>query len=254
MFKVHLREVLNQHGYTLYDLSDAILDLGGVSESTVYRFARGGQNLTLRKLELILAAVRSLTGQPIRLSDLISDEENTPSGSEGDTPSEALVPLLPREAESDIDEVWELVARRARPRAPGRLGRRWLAAGAGAFGILGLVLLGSADWELPPGLPAANPTDGSEVTTVAAATSPHVGAEPAVHMELKKKDSEGHAAGRPVCETYSTPANTRPTVTNCPDGAYVEQLFDADWKQVGERDVVVGSSTDPDLGNPSVPD
>ena len=42
MLKVHLKEVFNKYGYTLYDLSDAIFDLEGISESTIYRFGRGG--------------------------------------------------------------------------------------------------------------------------------------------------------------------------------------------------------------------
>lgn len=246
MLKVHLKEVLNQYGYTLYDLSDAILDLEGLSESTVYRFARGGQNLTLKKLELILKAVRSLTGQPIRLSDLISDEvEVTLHGSgEVHTPSEALVLLSSHNSRHDIDEAWELVAQRARQRAP-RRGKRWLVASAGALAILGLVLLGSANWKFSADLPAVNPASELEAATppaaaTSSATSSHTGASPAVHIELKELNSKGHAVGRPVCKAYGTPADTRPEVTNCPEGKYKEQLFDENWTLTGQRDIVVG--------------
>ena len=88
--------------------------------------------------------------------------------------------------------------------------------------------------------------DESEVTTLAAtATSSHTGALPAVHMELKKLGSNGEAVGRPICKVYGTPAETRPEVNECPDGEYKEQLFGADWSQIGERDVVVGSTPGP---------
>ena len=252
MLRVHLKEVLNQYGYTLYDLSDAIIDLEGISESTVYRFGRGGQNLTLNKLELILRAVRSLTGQPIRLSDLISDEgEATASDSEESvSPSKALVLLSAHEPEHDIDEVWELVTQRTGQRAPERRGMWWFAASAGALAILGLVLLGGVHLHFPLSLPSANPAIKVKAAAVSvAATSSHTGASPAVHMELKKMNSEGHAIDRPICKVYKTPADTKPVVTECPTGVYKEQLFDEEWVLIGQRDIVVGQANDPNSGS-----
>ena len=245
MLKVHLKEVLGQYGYSLYDLSDAILDLEGISESTVYRFGRGGQNLTLNKLELILEAVRLLTGQPIRLSDLISDEEMTPPSCEsGHIPSNTLVLLSTQTPEHDIDEVWELVAKRVSQRAPGR-GIWWLAFGVAGLTIVGLILLGSPDWNIPVGL-TVDAARLKDARASAALASSHIGASPATHMELKEMNVEGHAVGKPVCKAYKTPANTKPVVNECPDGKYKEQLFDEDWLLIHQRNVVVGQ-----LNNPS---
>ena len=85
--------------------------------------------------------------------------------------------------------------------------------------------------------------DEAEASLATAAMSSHTGAIPAVHMELKKVNANGVAVGRPICKIYNTPADTKPVVKNCPDGKYKEQLFDAKWKQVNERDVVVGGGT-----------
>ena len=89
----------------------------------------------------------------------------------------------------------------------------------------------------------ANEPEATPLST--AATSSHTGAAPAVHMELKEKNAKGDAVGRPICKVYNTPPDTAPVVTGCPNGDYVEQLFDKNWSQVGERDVVVGSPTSP---------
>ena len=99
--------------------------------------------------------------------------------------------------------------------------------------------------------------DESEATPLATvATSSHTGALPAVHMELKRLNSDGEAVGRPVCEVYGTPADTRPEATNCPHGEYKEQLFNEDWFLVedGERDVTVGPTTDPEPDTPTNPE
>ena len=95
--------------------------------------------------------------------------------------------------------------------------------------------------------------DEAEASLATAAMSSHTGAIPAVHMELKKVNANGVAVGRPICKIYNTPADTKPVVKNCPDGKYKEQLFDAKWKQVNERDVVVGSSSTPDPVEPPQP-
>ena len=80
-----------------------------------------------------------------------------------------------------------------------------------------------------------------------AATSSHTGAAPAVHMELKKN-------GEIICKAYNTPADTKPVVTNCPNGTYIEQLFDANWKQIGtNKDVIVGSTSNPGPVTPPNP-
>ena len=151
MLKVRLKEVLNKHGYTLYDLSDAIVDLKGLSESTVYRFARGEQNVTLKKLELILSAVRSLTGQPVRLHDLIGDEapvldqpsltaEKTEPDPTPESGTADLVFIAQGKTAEEVEDVWELIALAQRPkrRTPKKPARPWL------FGIGGLSLMGLA--------------------------------------------------------------------------------------------------------------
>ena len=107
MFEVHLKEILNQHGYTIYDLSNEILDLEGISESTIYRFARGEQNLTLNKLAVILAAVRSLTKRPVHLNDLICDE-GSPS-TENDADTSDLAQLSDSEMISRSKDICELI-------------------------------------------------------------------------------------------------------------------------------------------------
>ena len=154
MLKVRLKEVLNKHGYTLYDLSDAILELEGLSESTVYRFARGEQNVTLKKLELILAAVRSLTGQPIRLHDLIGDEAPsltdepslTTGKAEPDPTSESgtkdLVFFAQGKTAEEVEDVWELIAlaQGSRRRTSKRRTPPWLL-GLGGVSLVGLALL-----------------------------------------------------------------------------------------------------------------
>ena len=153
MLKIRLKEVLNQYGYTLYDLSDAIVDLEGISESTLYRFARGEQNLTLKKLELILSAVRSLTGQPVRLHDLIGDDAPAaPSltepnaGTEPDPAAETdtldLVLFSQSKTAEDVEDVWELIALAQRPRrrSSSTLARRWL------LGVGGLIVGSALLW------------------------------------------------------------------------------------------------------------
>lgn len=154
MLKVRLKEVLNRYGYTVYDLSDAILDVEGISESTVYRFARGEQNLTLKKLELILSAVRALTGQPVGLHDLIGDDADTllpPSlTAAGDANAEPVIQASPSDlvlfskekTAEEIEDVWELIALAQRPkrRASTSLVRRWLL-GVGGLALVGLALL-----------------------------------------------------------------------------------------------------------------
>ena len=94
--------------------------------------------------------------------------------------------------------------------------------------------------------------DGKEVAVVVggpssspAASGTYTGSAAAVHMELKQN-------GVVKCKIYNTPATTKPVVTNCPNGTYVEQLFDANWKQVGtNKTVVVGPTTNP--GTPPNP-
>ena len=169
MLKIRLKEVLDHYGYTLYDLSDAILDLEGISESTVYRFARGEQNLTLKKLELILSAVRSLTGRPIRLHDLVGDEafgdeafgdeatidETLPTPSLTDEPGFIAEPVSETQQSNadlvlfsqgktaeDVEDVWDLITLAQRPnrRPPKSPARRWLL-GLGGLSLVGLALL-----------------------------------------------------------------------------------------------------------------
>ena len=73
-------------------------------------------------------------------------------------------------------------------------------------------------------------------------------------MELKEKNSDNLAVGRPICKVYNTPASTPPEVDECPNGKYKEQLFNADWSDAGQRDVVVGSTSNPDPDTPPDPD
>lgn len=75
------------------------------------------------------------------------------------------------------------------------------------------------------------------ISTPASAAT-HTGAAAASHMELKDGNDTV------VCYVHNnTPASSRPVATGCPDGTYKEQLFDADWNQIGgDRFVPVGDS------------
>ena len=73
------------------------------------------------------------------------------------------------------------------------------------------------------------------------AVSSYTGSAPAVHMQLKIPGTN-----TTVCKVSNTPASTRPTAQNCPSGTYTEQLFGANWKQIGENKTVTiggGSAT-----------
>ena len=107
--------------------------------------------------------------------------------------------------------------------------------------IYSLVLLSSAMMLL---LSACGADEPAALATTA--TSSHTGALPAVHMELKRLNSSGEAVGRPVCKVYGTDPSARPVVENCPDGEYIEQLFNAGWGRIGtNKRVTVGSTSNP---------
>ena len=100
-------------------------------------------------------------------------------------------------------------------------------------------------------------SDDPEATSLTPmATSSHTGAKPAVHMQLKQD-------GEIICKVYNTSANTKPVVENCPNGKYLEQLFNngneenKNWVQIEQRDVTVGSTSNPEPDapwNPGAPD
>jgi len=68
----------------------------------------------------------------------------------------------------------------------------------------------------------------------------HTGSAPAAHMEIKDE------FGTIVCFAYSTPPESAPFTTSCPEGLYTEQLFDESWEQISQTTVTI-SSTPPDL-------
>ena len=71
------------------------------------------------------------------------------------------------------------------------------------------------------------------------ASGTHTGGQAAPHMELK------NAAGGVVCSAYNTPTTSKPVATGCPNGTYLEQLFDTGWTVIAQRNVTVGSPTTP---------
>ena len=86
----------------------------------------------------------------------------------------------------------------------------------------------------------------NKTVTVSGTTPPttsrtYTGSAPATHMQLKIPNTN-----TVVCQVSNTPASTRPVAQNCPSGTYTEQLFGADWKQIGtNKTVTVGSPATP---------
>lgn len=84
---------------------------------------------------------------------------------------------------------------------------------------------------------------GIIATPLPALAATYTGSAPAVHMELKN-------AGVIVCSAYNTPATTAPVATGCPNGTFIEQLFDINWRQIGSnRTVTVGTPTTGEIRN-----
>ena len=78
-------------------------------------------------------------------------------------------------------------------------------------------------------------------TTPPATSGTYTGSAAAVHMQLKNPSTLAI-----MCKVYDTSATTKPVVTGCPNGTYIEQLFDINWKQIGSNKTVsVGGSTPP---------
>ena len=86
-----------------------------------------------------------------------------------------------------------------------------------------------------------NESGAAQPTFEETATFSHTGSAAAVHMQLKASGTNTI-----VCQVSNTPASTRPMAENCPSGTYTEQLFGADWKQIGlNKTVTVSGSSAP---------
>lgn len=82
-------------------------------------------------------------------------------------------------------------------------------------------------------------------TTPPPQSGTHTGARAATHMQIK------NSSGSVVCYVYNTSASSRPVARGCPNGTFIEQLFDSNWKQIApNRTVTIGGST-PDTGTSS---
>jgi DNA-binding Xre family transcriptional regulator len=74
MIQIRLKQLLDEHGITAYRLVKATN--GHVATNTVYSLASGkAKDVKLSTLENILTALRTLTGKPMVVSDLLEYQE-----------------------------------------------------------------------------------------------------------------------------------------------------------------------------------
>lgn len=75
----------------------------------------------------------------------------------------------------------------------------------------------------------------ASASPAAAAGQSHTGERNATHMELK------NSSGGIVCAAYDTSSSAKPVARNCPNGTFIEQLFNSSWDQIGQRKVTIGN-------------
>jgi len=91
---------------------------------------------------------------------------------------------------------------------------------------------------VPGGFQCSGP-GAAQVTGGNEGTSNYTGSGNATHMQIKNNN------GLILCEKLNTSASAPPVASNCPNGTYIEQLFDASWRQIGgNRMVTIGGTSD----------
>lgn len=92
MIKWKLKSYLDTHGLSAYKL----IQESGLASNTIYEMARGeSESASLKTLESVIKALREVTGEEVRLEDVVEivDEETAPEG-ESEPNYLALVGLI----------------------------------------------------------------------------------------------------------------------------------------------------------------